>query len=230
MSAALPIALGVELPPALAERIRRLSPRVELWTPAELERDPSGWRQAEAALISGWLEQERLRDTPALRWVQTIGAGVERLLTPEIVARAELVVTNASGIHAQPIAEHTFGFLLAFTRNLHLSLVRQHEAQWNSQPYRETVGTLAGKTLGVLGLGAIGERVAAIGAAFGLRVIGLKRRRRRRRTSRPSTGPTSSTPSSSAPSFSSTCCRSRRPRAAGSAAISSRSCRAVPSS
>jgi len=175
LSAALPIALGVELPPALIERIRRASPRIELWTAAELERDPSGWRKSEVALISGWLEQERLRDTPALRWVQTIGAGVERLLTPEIVARSELVVTNASGIHAQPIAEHAFGFLLMFTRNLHLAAARQHDAQWQSQPYRETVRTLEGKTLGVLGLGAIGERVAKIGEAFGLRVIGLKR-------------------------------------------------------
>ena len=79
------------------------------------------------------------------------------------------------GIHAQAIAEHTLGFLLMFTRNLHLAAARQHEGRWNSQPYRETLRTLSGKTLGILGLGAIGERLAEIAQGFGLRVIGLKR-------------------------------------------------------
>src|SRR5688572_10412 len=176
MSSPLHIALGVDLPQDILERIRGLSPRITLRTAAELERDPSGYRDAEVALVTGWLEQERLREARQLRWVQTVGAGVERLLTPEIVARSELTVTNASGIHAQPIAEHAFAFLLMFTRNLHHCAARQHEAQWEAQRYRETLRTLQGKTLGVLGLGAIGQRVAEIGAAFGLRVIGARRR------------------------------------------------------
>lgn len=62
-----------------------------------------------------------------------------------------------------------------FSRNLHLAFAQQHEARWNNQPYRETLKTLRGKTLGIFGLGAIGERVAAIAAPFGLRVIGLER-------------------------------------------------------
>jgi D-2-hydroxyacid dehydrogenase (NADP+) len=176
MSGPLFVALGVELPPDIIERVRQVSPRIELRTAADLERDPSGYHQAEVALVTGWLEQERLREAKALRWVQTVGAGVERLLTPEILARTELVVTNASGIHAQPIAEHAFAFLLMFSRNLHRCAARQHEARWEAQAYRETLRTLHGKTLGVLGLGAIGKRIAEIGSAFGLRVIGLKRR------------------------------------------------------
>jgi phosphoglycerate dehydrogenase-like enzyme len=174
-SATLKIALAVELPADIIEQIRQVSPGIQVWTAAELERDPSGYREAEVAVITGWLEQERLREARALRWAQTVGAGVERLLTPEVVARGDLVITNASGIHAQPIAEHAFGLLLSFARNLHLAAARQHEAQWQSQPYRESLRTLEGKTLGVLGLGAIGQRIATIGAAFGLRVIGLRR-------------------------------------------------------
>ncbi|WP_437607576.1 D-2-hydroxyacid dehydrogenase [Sorangium sp. So ce834] len=179
MSASLTIALGVELPPEIVERARKVSPGVELWTAAELERDPSGYREAEVALITGWLEQEHLREARKLRWVQTVGAGVERLLSPEVVARSELVITNASGVHAQPIAEHVWGFLLMFSRNLHLAAARQHEGVWQSQTYRETLRSLRGKTLGVLGLGAIGQRIASIGPAFGVRVIGLKRTKER---------------------------------------------------
>ncbi|HWO14577.1 MAG TPA: D-2-hydroxyacid dehydrogenase, partial [Polyangiaceae bacterium] len=181
MSSAVKVALGVELPADIVTRVRLVSPHVEVLESDALEHDPRGYREAEVALVTGWLEQAQLREARGLRWLQTVGAGVERLLTPDIVGRSELVVTNASGIHAQPIAEHAFGLLLMFTRNLHLSAARQHEAQWQSLPYRETLRTLHGKTLGVLGLGAIGKRVAEIGAAFGLRVIGFKRRPARER-------------------------------------------------
>jgi len=174
MSALLPIALGVELPEDIVERVRGASPRAQVWTATELDADPRGYQEAEVVL-AGWLEPEHLAQARQLRWIQAVGAGVERLLALESVARSELVLTNASGIHAQPIAEHAFGFLLMFTRNLHLAAARQQERRWDSEPYRASLGTLRGKTLGVLGLGAIGERVAQIAAGFGLRVIGLKR-------------------------------------------------------
>jgi phosphoglycerate dehydrogenase-like enzyme len=175
MSPPFQVALGIELPTELIERVRQVSAHAKVWTAPELERDPNGYRDAEVALVTGWLAPERLNEARALRWVQTAGAGVDRLLSPELVARSELVITNGSGIHAQPIAEHVFGLLLAFTRNLHLAIARQPEQQWNSQPYRETLRTLRGKTLGILGLGAIGQRIAEIATAFDLRVIGLKR-------------------------------------------------------
>ena len=175
MPSALEIALGVELPPSLVDQIRQVAPEARVWTAAELERDPAGYRNAEVALVAGWADRAWLKEASALRWIQSVGAGVDRLLSPELVARTELVITNASGIHAQPIAEHVFSLLLLFTRNLHLAVANQHEARWNSQPYRETLRTLRGKTLGILGLGAIGERVAEIAVPFGLRVIGLKR-------------------------------------------------------
>ncbi|MET0413811.1 MAG: D-2-hydroxyacid dehydrogenase [Polyangiaceae bacterium] len=175
MPSLIPVALGVDLPAPIIESAQRVSPRLKLWTSSELERNPSVYRDAEVALIAGWAGGDVLKDAKSLRWLQTVGAGVDRLLTPELVARSELLITNASGIHAQPIAEHVFGFLLAFTRNLHLAIADQPAARWNSLPYRETLRTLRGKTLGILGLGAIGERVAEIAAPFGLRVIGLKR-------------------------------------------------------
>jgi len=107
--------------------------------------------------------------------VQTFGAGVEWLLTPSLRSREELLVTNASGIHAQPIAEHVFGLLLTFTRQLHRAARQQSTRTWQSAELQSSVGTLNGATLGLVGLGAIGRRTAAIAAAFGMRVIALKR-------------------------------------------------------
>src|SRR5262249_41988932 len=131
--------------------------------------------EAEVALVAGFALPERLRTARSLRWIQTMGSGVNTLLVPEIVAREELVVTNARGIHAQPIAEHAFGFILMFARNLHLARIAQPRGAWNSAPYRETLRRLPGSTLGVLGLGAIGRRIAELGRAFGMKVIGVRR-------------------------------------------------------
>jgi len=177
MSSPIRVALGVDLPEPIVQQVRAVSPRVALWTAAELARDPDGYRGVEVALVAGWGEPERFSAAPTLRWVQSVGAGVERLLATAIARRPEVVLTNGSGLHAQPIAEHVFGFLLSFTRNLHLAFADQPRGRWSSERYRETLGTLRGKTLGVLGLGAIGLRVAEIANAFGLRVIGLKRQK-----------------------------------------------------
>ncbi|MET0285260.1 MAG: D-2-hydroxyacid dehydrogenase, partial [Polyangiales bacterium] len=122
------------------------------------------------------IDPQRIARASALRWVQTYSAGVEWLLVPEVVARAELAITNTSGIHAQPIAEHVFGWLLSYVRNLHKADRQARQQKWDPAPLREGLGTLEGKTLGILGLGAIGLRIAQLGAAFGMDVIACRRR------------------------------------------------------
>lgn len=97
------------------------------------------------------------------------------MLTPGVQQRENLQITNASGIHAQPIAEHVFGLILMFARQLHRAVRLQGESTWDSSALRDNVSTLAGATLGIVGLGAIGARVAQIAAAFGMRVTALKR-------------------------------------------------------
>ncbi|HEX5659146.1 MAG TPA: D-2-hydroxyacid dehydrogenase [Polyangiales bacterium] len=125
-------------------------------------------------LFAQRLAPQRIAKASALRWVQTYGAGVEWLLVPEVIARHDLVITNAR-IHAQPIAEHVFGWLLSYVRNLHKADRQARQQKWDPEALREGLGTLEGKTLGVLGLGVIGLRIAELGAAFGMRVIAYRR-------------------------------------------------------
>jgi len=167
--------LTVDLPAAVLERARAISSKIQLVLPEEYKLDPRRLEEAEVALVLGWPEQLRLQRASCLRWVQTVGAGVERLLTPEILARRDLIVTNASGVHAQPIAEQVFGYLLMFSRHLHGSLRDQASARWDGESHYPELHTLRGKTLGLLGLGAIGRRIAEIAPAFGLKVLGLRR-------------------------------------------------------
>ena len=106
-----------------------------------------------------------------LRWVHAIGAGVENLC--EDVAGTDIRVTN-NHIHGDSIAEHVFALILAHTRRLREVFDCQAARRW---AYDDLLGgLLAGRTMGILGLGTIGRQVARRAAAFGMRVVGTKRR------------------------------------------------------
>ncbi|MBV9848559.1 MAG: D-2-hydroxyacid dehydrogenase [Armatimonadetes bacterium] len=158
--------------PTLHERVHALSDRVEVITPPQLEARPTLLGEIEIAY--GGLGPSQISQAHRLRWLQTGGAGVNGLMTPEVQA-ADLVVTNASGIHAEPITEHMFGMLLMITRRLAQAWERQQSGHWDGAGLGERVEMLAGKTLGVLGVGAIGGHSAKVGEAFGMRVLGLRR-------------------------------------------------------
>ncbi|MEY2934253.1 MAG: hypothetical protein RL033_5002 [Pseudomonadota bacterium] len=99
MSGPISIALGVELPADILERLRQISPRLELWTAAQLERDPSGYQQAELALVAGWLDTTPLREARRLRWLQTVGAGVARRAGAGGAASRSLLRQRGPGRH-----------------------------------------------------------------------------------------------------------------------------------
>jgi len=106
---------------------------------------------------------------PSLRWVQAIGAGVDHFRGTGL--RAPVTVTTAAGVAADPIAEFVFGRLLAVWKRFDEINELQSRHEW-----RPTYGrSLAGLTLGLVGLGAIGSAVAARASAFGMRVLAVRR-------------------------------------------------------
>lgn len=157
---------------ALHDQVRALSERLDVITPRQLDAQPE--LLAEIEIAYGGLGRDKIPQATRLRWLQTGGAGVNGLMTPEIQGR-DLVITNASGIHAEPITEHMFGMLLMVTRRLAQAWDRQKSGHWDGAGLGDRVDMLAGKTLGVLGVGAIGGRSAQVGQAFGMRVLGLRR-------------------------------------------------------
>jgi len=131
-------------------------------------------RQAENAdVIVGWnVPREAVQQAKHLRWIHSTAAGVDQLLHPEVVQR-DIIVTDSSGIHAEPITEHVLAVMLAFARRLPVATRNQMTHRWDRA---SVIGEeLWGKTVGILGLGSIGREVAARCQAFGMRVIGTKR-------------------------------------------------------
>lgn len=155
----------------LRERVRSVSGYIEMVSREQLEKDDSLWERIGATY--GWMKAEEVAKAPNLKWIQITSAGVGALLTPEIKA-SDLVITNVSGIHAAPIAEQMFGMVLVVTRCLHQAWQAQQKHQWGRDDFGSRVTLLAGKTLGILGVGAIGGYAAGLGKAFGMTVVGLR--------------------------------------------------------
>jgi len=107
---------------------------------------------------------------PRLKWVHSATAGVERVLTPAALQRG-LAITNARGVFSDPIAEYVMMAILAVSRRLPEQLELQRERTW--QPLEGT--ELGDVTIGIVGLGSIGRRVAQLAEAFGARVMATRR-------------------------------------------------------
>ncbi len=120
--------------------------------------------------ITGRLPEDLVDAAGGLTWLQAISAGVDHLAL-DALAERDVAVTTAAGVHAQPAAEQVFGCLLTVERGLDEAAANQRRGVWE----RYSPGELAGGTLGVVGLGAIGTRVAELGRAFDMEVVGTKR-------------------------------------------------------
>lgn len=107
---------------------------------------------------------------PELRWVQAIGAGVDHLR--DALAHRDIVLTNAAGVAAVPIAEFVIGRLLAVWKRFAELDQQQQRRFWAPAYGRE----LAGCTLGLVGLGAIGTAVGERAKALGMHVVAVRRR------------------------------------------------------
>lgn len=161
-----------EIAPEDAAAIRRLAPELELLVSAD--RAEIEARIERVAIAAAGLPLELLGRATALRWFQQWGAGADWLLRYPEAARRDFILTNASGVHPIPISEQIIGALLMFARGLHRAVRWQAEGRWRKPPSDELF-ELPGKTMLLVGVGAIGERTAALAGALGMRVEGIRR-------------------------------------------------------
>ena len=103
---------------------------------------------------------------PRLRLVSIWGTGTDNVDLAACRARG-IAVTNTPGVNAHAVAEHTLALMLAVTRRIP---AMDHDVRGGQWP-RGLLVQLEGKTLGLIGLGAIGSRVAALARSFGMRLL-----------------------------------------------------------
>jgi phosphoglycerate dehydrogenase-like enzyme len=132
----------------------------------------------EAEVLCGSRVPENWREAaPNLRWVQFPGAGVDSLRkTTLLQADSGVLVTTASGIHITSISEYVFGSMLMFNRSWPEMVHLQDRHIWprSGAEYHLKEKELAGRTLGIVGMGNIGRRIAQVAHAFGMRVLATR--------------------------------------------------------
>jgi phosphoglycerate dehydrogenase-like enzyme len=116
---------------------------------------------------------------PKLRWVEVTTAGYTRFDTPEFreAFRARgAMLTSASGVFADPCAQHVLAMMLALGRNLlpsHRDQITDHS--WHYEQRRYDSRLLTGQTVVLLGFGAIGRRLVELLAPFGMKIYAVRR-------------------------------------------------------
>ena len=109
-----------------------------------------------------------VRDGKKLKWIQALGTGVDNIVDLPSLG-PEVVVTNIRGIHGAPVSEATLAYMLSLARDMPRSVHAQDRSEWDRWPAQ----LLAGKTVGILGVGLIAEYLAPICKALGMTTIGI---------------------------------------------------------
>jgi D-2-hydroxyacid dehydrogenase (NADP+) len=122
-------------------------------------------------LFSFIVPEEAMKQADNLRWLHFASAGVEKSLTPSLRAK-KIKISCSRGIHAATIAEYVIMQMLAFSKNLRTAYWFQERRQWQFEALLQGKFDLEGKTVAIIGLGSIGQRVARFARAFDMRVIG----------------------------------------------------------
>ena len=125
---------------------------------------------ARTEILMGQRPGGYLKGMPRLRWIQAMTAGVDPWLASRDLNK-DVTLCCARGTHRGSMPENILGAIFHLTKPYMAIALDQRESRWTK---RMSV-PLAGKTLGVLGLGAVGQEVARKASALEMRVIGTKR-------------------------------------------------------
>ncbi len=124
---------------------------------------------AEVFLVTWVFDQRMLEQLipslPKLKWIYSTTTGTEQL--GPILSGTDIVLTNIGDLHSERVAEFTLGLILAVSKNIdrHIALMRSRK--WKTLPAKMIKGT----TVGIIGLGNIGAKVACLSKKVGMRVV-----------------------------------------------------------
>lgn len=161
--------------PPHVDQLRTRFPHITFLHSTTRESDAALAADADVAFALA-LGKDAVARATRLRWLHCSGHAVGHFPLQELEAR-RIVVTNSRGVQSVPIAEHVMACLLALARKLPATFRDQQERVWrpNALTGEASPWLLAGRTMGIIGAGTIGEAIAIRAKAFGMRVTGIRR-------------------------------------------------------
>jgi phosphoglycerate dehydrogenase-like enzyme len=163
------------VPAWFGQRLSEEFPQLQITQRDSYEGIKEDLREAEIIFTIS-LRPEQFAAAQNLRWIHAPTAAVHQLLFAELV-NSDVVVTNSREVHGPVVAEHVMALIFALAKKIPQAAVLQQkhiwgqEAIWNEGARPREI---AGATLGLIGVGSIGRRVAQMASAVGMRVIAVR--------------------------------------------------------
>jgi len=152
-----------------AARLRQRFPQLQIDVVDHFSKAAPFMPETEILVTFGpMLRDEVFASSGKLKWIQALGTGVDNIVDLPSLGK-EVLVTNVRGIHGAPVSEATIAFMLSLARDMPRSVRAQEQSKWERWPS----ALLAGKTVGIFGVGLIAEYLAPICKTFGMTVVGI---------------------------------------------------------
>lgn len=166
------ILFTAKMSPKYQERLREQFPSVQFVFCRTREETDKHIGDAEVLVTYGGDVDELLvTHADRLKWIMVLSAGVDQLPFPIIIKR-KIMVTNARGIHKGPMAEYAISMLLQVYRQEKSIINNESEKRWDQSIVLKEI---SGRTMVVVGTGAIGQEVARLAKAFRMKTIGISK-------------------------------------------------------
>lgn len=173
------VVVTAPFPAPLMEKIRAVSPHIQV---EQVRLNNYKWPEGKttaAEIIYALGDLPPLEQAPNLRWAQLHYAGVNNLLNTPLW-NSDIILTNASGIHAPAMAQYAMAQMLAWAHRVPNWFKYQQKGTWPTERWEKFVPVeLNGRSLGILGYGSIGRELARLAKGFGLKILVTKRDARR---------------------------------------------------
>ena len=160
----------------MEERYALRSPRVNFYQTWSPEETMDRIDEADVFVVSGFWDNALLERASKLKYIQSIGAGYDQFPLDELRSR-DIRLASASGVNQNAVAEHAMSLMLGLNRHIHTGRDNQNNHTWRGMigDLSKREDELIGKTLLIVGMGAIGSRLARFAKAFDMRVLATKR-------------------------------------------------------
>jgi phosphoglycerate dehydrogenase-like enzyme len=162
--------LRIELPQQDLNALRREFPGCQFLTAADDAINADQLQQIDGVFTEETLPDTLIERMPNLKWLHVTRGGVHTYLTPGVKSRP-VQVTGSKGIHGTVFSEFALAGIFALAKKIPECMGSQREKKWQ----RLTPVEVAGKTIGIVGLGTAGDELARKAKALGMRVLATKR-------------------------------------------------------
>lgn len=155
------------------EQLQTEFPDVEFLTAMSVEEQLSA--AGDADVICGWPDSPEVVEAASrLRWIHCPGTGIDKIMAElPSLADSDVVLTNARGPHANPMADHVLWMMLSLSHRGRQMAEDQRLGHWDTNKYSHAFVELSGSTMGILALGDIGKAVARRAYGFDIDVYAV---------------------------------------------------------